>query len=53
LVKIENQDCSSCRYVDKRNRKDTQEFECKACGNKINAQEIELRIFSREVLLGI
>jgi len=33
-----SQECSSCGYVDKRNRKDTQEFECKACGNKTNAQ---------------
>jgi putative transposase len=28
----------SCGYVDKKNRKDTQEFECKACGNKTNVQ---------------
>ncbi len=33
-----SQECSSCGYVDKGNRKDTQEFECKACGNKTNAQ---------------
>jgi len=33
-----SQECSSCGYADKRNRKDTQEFECKACGNKTNAQ---------------
>ncbi len=33
-----SQECSSCGYVDKRNRKTTQEFECKACGRKINAQ---------------
>ncbi len=33
-----SQECSSCGYVDKRNRKSTQEFECKLCGNKINAQ---------------
>jgi putative transposase len=33
-----SQECSSCGYVDKKNRKDTQEFKCKACGNKINAQ---------------
>jgi transposase, IS605 OrfB family, central region len=33
-----SQECSSCRYVDERNRKNTQEFECKACKNKINAQ---------------
>jgi putative transposase len=33
-----SQECSCCGYIDKRNRKDTQEFECKACGNKMNAQ---------------
>jgi len=33
-----SQECSSCGYVDKQNRKNTQEFECKICGNKINAQ---------------
>ncbi|MGC8678024.1 MAG: zinc ribbon domain-containing protein [Hydrogenobaculum sp.] len=33
-----SQECSSCGYVDKENRKNTQEFECKVCGNKINAQ---------------
>ena len=33
-----SQECSSCGYVDKKNRKDTQEFECKVCGNKTNAQ---------------
>jgi len=33
-----SQECSSCGYVDKRNRKNTQEFECRACGNKTNAQ---------------
>jgi transposase, IS605 OrfB family, central region len=33
-----SQECSCCGYVDKRNRRDTQEFECKACGNKTNAQ---------------
>jgi transposase, IS605 OrfB family, central region len=33
-----SQECSSCGYVDERNRKNTQEFECKACKNKINAQ---------------
>jgi putative transposase len=33
-----SQECSCCGYVDKNNRKDTQEFECKACGNKTNAQ---------------
>jgi len=33
-----SQECSSCGYVDKRNRKNTQEFECRLCGKKINAQ---------------
>jgi len=33
-----SQECSSCGYVDARNRKNTQDFECKACGRKINAQ---------------
>ncbi|WP_041675782.1 RNA-guided endonuclease TnpB family protein [Sulfurihydrogenibium azorense] len=33
-----SQTCSSCGYVDIKNRKNTQEFECKACGKKINAQ---------------
>jgi len=33
-----SQECSSCGYVDKENRKSTQEFKCKCCGNKINAQ---------------
>jgi len=33
-----SQECSNCGYIDKDNRKDTHTFECKACGNKINAQ---------------
>ncbi len=33
-----SQECSSCGYVDGENRKSTQEFDCKCCGNKINAQ---------------
>ena len=34
-----SQECSSCGYVeDERNRKNTQEFECRACRNKTNAQ---------------
>lgn len=33
-----SQECSCCGYIDKNNRKDTQTFECKACGRKINAQ---------------
>jgi putative transposase len=33
-----SQECSSCGYIDKRNRKSTQEFKCKVCGKKINAQ---------------
>jgi len=33
-----SQECSSCGYVDERNRRNTRKFECKACGRKINAQ---------------
>ncbi|MFZ8863191.1 MAG: zinc ribbon domain-containing protein [Thermocrinis sp.] len=33
-----SQECSSFGHVDKENRKSTQEFECKFCGNKMNAQ---------------
>ena len=33
-----SKECSSCGYVDNKNRKDTHTFECKACGRKINAQ---------------
>jgi putative transposase len=33
-----SQECSCCGYVDEKNRKNTQEFECKTCGNKTNAQ---------------
>ncbi len=33
-----SQTCNQCGYIDKRNRKDTQTFECKACGYKTNAQ---------------
>ena len=32
-----SQTCSSCEYVDKRNRKTQEEFECLMCGRKINA----------------
>ena len=32
-----SQTCSSCRYVDKRNRKTQEKFECLMCGKKINA----------------
>ncbi|MGC8722155.1 MAG: zinc ribbon domain-containing protein [Caldisericaceae bacterium] len=32
-----SQECSSCGYVDKNNRKSTQEFQCIVCGKKINA----------------
>ena len=30
--------CSNCGYIDSKNRKNTQEFECRACGKRINAQ---------------
>jgi len=33
-----SQECSGCGYVDKKNRKSTQEFECQACGKRVNAQ---------------
>jgi len=33
-----SQECSNCGYIDRNNRKDTHTFECKSCGNKINAQ---------------
>ncbi|AZU97764.1 IS607 family transposase ISCARN1 [Thermus phage YS40_Isch] len=33
-----SQTCSRCGYVDKRNRKNSQIFKCKACGYKTNAQ---------------
>ena len=32
-----SQTCSNCGYVDKINRKSQDEFECKICGKKINA----------------
>ncbi len=32
-----SQTCSNCGYVDKRNRKSQEEFECLMCGKKINA----------------
>ncbi len=32
-----SQECSSCHYVDKNNRKNQSTFECKCCGKKINA----------------
>ncbi|WP_448587438.1 RNA-guided endonuclease TnpB family protein [Thermocrinis sp.] len=33
-----SQECSRCGYVDERNRKSTEEFECRACGKRIHAQ---------------
>ncbi|MGC8678016.1 MAG: RNA-guided endonuclease TnpB family protein [Hydrogenobaculum sp.] len=49
-----SQECSSCGYVDKENRKNTQEFECKACGHKMNAQVNGARnILKRRSLGGI
>jgi transposase, IS605 OrfB family, central region len=47
-----SQECSSCGYVDKRNRKDTQDFKCKACGNKINAQVNSAKNILRRSSLG-
>jgi len=49
-----SQTCSSCGYIDKNNRKDTQVFKCKACGNKINAQVNGAKnILKRSSLKGI
>jgi len=47
-----SQECSSCGYVDEKNRKDTQEFECRACGNKTNAQINGARNILRRSSLG-
>ena len=33
-----SQECASCGYIDEKNRKSTQEFECQACGRRTNAQ---------------
>lgn len=33
-----SQECNSCGYIDSKNRKNTQSFECRFCGKKINAQ---------------
>ncbi len=33
-----SQECNSCGYIDRRNRKDTEGFECKLCGKRANAQ---------------
>jgi len=38
-----DQECSSCGYLDKENKENTQEFECKCGGNKINAQVNEAK----------
>jgi len=47
-----SQECSSCGYIDKENRKDTHIFECKVCGNKINAQVNGARNISNRSSLG-
>jgi len=47
-----SQECSNCGYIDKENRKDTHIFECKACGNKINAQINGARNIFRRSSLG-
>jgi putative transposase len=49
---IISQEYSSCGYIDKKNRKDTQEFECKACGNKTNAQVNEAKNILKGSSLG-
>ncbi len=46
-----SQECSSCGYVDKNNRKDTHIFECVACGRKINAQVNSARNILRRASL--
>jgi len=33
-----SQECSSCGYIDEKNRKNTHHFECRSCGRKLNAQ---------------
>jgi putative transposase len=33
-----SQECSSCGYIDEKNRKHTHHFECRSCGRKLNAQ---------------
>ncbi len=49
-----SQTCSRCGYVDKRNRKDTQRFECEACGYKTNAQvNGAINILNRRSIGGI
>jgi transposase, IS605 OrfB family, central region len=47
-----SQECSCCGYIDKKNRKDTQEFECKVCGNKMNAQINGAKNISKRSSLG-
>ncbi len=49
-----SQECNSCGYIDRRNRKDTEEFECKLCGKRANAQVNSAKnILKRASLLGL
>lgn len=42
-----SQECSACGYIDKKNRKSTEKFECKVCGKKINAQVNAARVIGK------
>jgi putative transposase len=49
-----SQECSSCGYIDEKNRRDTHYFKCKACGKELNAQVNGARnISKRSSLTGI
>ncbi|MEM3368641.1 MAG: RNA-guided endonuclease TnpB family protein [Thermoproteota archaeon] len=49
-----SQTCCKCGYIDKRNRKDTQTFICRACGYKANAQVNGARnILNRRSIEGV
>ncbi len=49
-----SQECNSCGYIDRRNRKDTEEFECKLCGKRANAQVNSAKnVLKRASLLGL
>ncbi|MEM3423128.1 MAG: transposase [Candidatus Aenigmatarchaeota archaeon] len=49
-----SQECSSCGYIDKSNRKSTEKFECRLCGKKANAQVNSAKnILKRASLLGL
>lgn len=48
-----SQECSSCGFVDERNRKDRDHFECQFCGLRIHADVNGARIVEGRSLLGI